>query len=215
MLFDTKYLYIHDENRSKEFSVVRTCVNVGADEIKRPWDVKYRVGIAGENVGIPLEIAAAKERARDLLRKRPIGDTIVLQRLRSDNDSVADQVRFRKVTKKPPVASTEGVLGIDRMCGWVNAEARAGRLKGVRYAGICVCKPDSDHADCAAVDIFAEWASMEKIENEFWSKPDYYNAKYSILGSTIRFFGHAEHYGGVYHAHNHLSVTGGVPGSAC
>jgi len=213
-MFDTKYLYIYNEDRSKEYETVRFCINAGANEIKKDWEIKYRVGVAGENLGMPRDFQPAKDRAKSLLRYKPSGVTIVMERLDTSNQPV-DKVRFRKVTVKPPVATTEGVLGIDRMVGWVNQESRAGRLDGVRYAGICVCKPDSDHKDCAAVDIFATWASMDKIEKEFWSKPDYYNAKYSILRSTIRFYQSAQHYTGDYHAHNHLSVNGGKPGSAC
>jgi hypothetical protein len=213
-MLDTKYLYIHDKQRSREYELARYCVGNGVEVLERPWaSVSYRVGVAGESKGMPRDFSGAKKRAKELLVKRPSGVTVVVERLIGGDP--ADQVRFRKVTVKPPVAKTEGVLGIDRIVGWVNAEARAGRLHGVRYAGICVCKPDSDHRDCAAVDIFADMDSMEKIEREFWSQPEWYNAKYSILRDQIRFFGHAEHYTGVYHLHNHLSVNGGIPGSAC
>ena len=213
-MLDTKFIYIHDQDRSKEYELARFCVGAGAREIKRDWDVKYRVGISGQNFGIPRDFDPAKKRTKYLLVNRPSGVTVVMERLDKDNKPV-DRTRFRKITVKPPVPQTEGVEGIDRIVGWVNQEARAGRLKGVRYAGICVCKPNSDHRDCAAVDIFATWDSMEKIEREFWRDPQYYHAKYSILGRQIRFYGHSEYYSGDYHAHNHLSVNGGVYGSAC
>ena len=213
-MLDTKFVFIHDEDRSKEYGLVRTCVNAGAATIKKPWDAKYRVGVADENLGMPRDFAGAKTRAKELLRKRPSGVTIVMERLTSDGE-VADKVRFRKITVKPPVPNTEGVEGIDRIVGWVNQEAREGRLKGVRYAGICVCKPNSDHADCAAVDIFATWESMEKIQREMWRDPHYYHTKYTILGRVITFFGHSDPYTGDFHAHIHISVNGGINNSAC
>ena len=213
-MFDNKFIYIHDEKRSKEYEIARFCINAGADEIKRSWNVKYRVGVADQNMGMPRDFQGAKKRAKQLLVDRPSGITVVMERLDNQEDPV-DRTRFRKLTVKPPVAATPGVEGIDRIVGWVNQQVREHRFTGVRYAGICVCKPDSDHRDCAAVDIFAPWDVMEKIEREFWRDPQFYHSKYSILGRTITFYNHSEPYNGTYHAHNHLSVTGGIPGSAC
>jgi hypothetical protein len=101
-------------------------VNAGAATIRKPWDAKYRVGVADENLGMPRDFAGAKTRAKELLRKRPSGVTIVMERLTSDGE-VADKVRFRKITVKPPLPNTEGVEGIDRIVGWVNQES-PGRL---------------------------------------------------------------------------------------
>lgn len=208
-----RHYYVFNGKRSRGYLTARGCVRTGARKVKGAKWLRYRVSFNG-TAGIRRKYRPARERATDLLRSKPVGSTVRFKAVRGEDEVVGITV-FRKATKAPPVPDTEGVLGIDRIVGWVNAEARAGRLKGVRYAGICVCKPNSDHRDCAAVDIFADWDSMEKIEREFWSKPDYYNSKYSILGRTIRYINSAQPYYGDYHAHNHLSVNGGRPGSAC
>jgi hypothetical protein len=211
---DIRYVYSVEEKLSREYSRVRFCVNAGASRVKGGQWLKYRVNV-GTNKGILRDFAGAKNRARHVLRTKPIGTTVQLQAVRLDPIDVVATVKFRKVSSAPPVADTEGVEGIDRFVGWVNAESRAGRLKGVRYAGICVCKHPSDHADCAAVDIFATEESMEAMRHEALTNVAYYHTKYTILYRTISFPTTSQPYYGDYHAHLHLSVNGGIHDAAC
>ena len=214
-MFEIRYKFVHEGKHSRDYLRARSCVREGAKIVERKWDAKYRVGVVGQNLGMPREFEAAVDRARFLLRERPIGTTVVIQRLRSDNNSPAETVKFRKVTVRPPVANTEGVEGIDRAVGWIEANKK--RSDRVRYAGICVCKPDSDHADCAALDIFATDSFMRRMKAEFLANPSWYHTKYVILYREICFPapGRCGPYFGVFHAHVHLSVNGGHPNAAC
>ena len=211
---NVSYVYSDDGDVSPEFNQPGPCVTEGAKRAKRraPW-VKYRVNV-NDDVGELGSYAGKVDKATILLGGKAVGTTIRFQAV--GRDGVLEQVSFRKMQDEP-VANTEGVEGIDRFVGWVNAEARAGRLDGVRYAGICVCKHPSDHADCAAVDIFATDASMRKMVAEALGNADYYHTKYTILYREICYPspGQCQAYFGDKHYHVHLSVNGGHHDAAC
>lgn len=211
------YVYIHNADRSREYAVRHYCISAGTKLIQGPH-LEYRVLIDGEYVTPQIELERAQDRANSILKNKRVGTTVGIHAFRG-HDRV-DGVRFRAMEDKPPVAHTEGVEGIDRFVGWVEAERKAGRLTDRRYAGICVCKPDSDHRDCAAVDIFASDAHMTYMLKETFNNQDWYHTKYSILAQTIYFptggtSYRTEHYYGEFHSHLHLSVNGGIPNSAC
>lgn len=211
-----KYVFVHDGKRShREYLTARGCVSHGAAQVKRDADwILYHVGEEGEKVGPPRTLAAAKTRARGLLRNKPLGNTIRIAAKKSNE--VVDTVYFHKVRSQPPVKDGPGVEGIDRAEAYVRAN-----FPHARFAGDCVCKTTtsgshSDHADCAAVDYFDSWENMSKMKNEFLSNAAYYHTKYVILGQTIYFAtGSTQHYTGEYHSHVHLSVYGGVYNKAC
>lgn len=215
-MFEKTYAFIYKKDLSRHYRILRNSVTAGASKVYGPYR-KYAVGLEGE-VGKKRSFSEAKSRARDLIKKFP-NHKVTFRAYKGDE--VAGQVRFATLINKPPVAKTEGCEGIDRFVGWIEAERKKGKFKGRRYAGICVCKSTtsgshSDHADCAAVDVFASWADMHRMVQESLSNSDWYHTKYSILGDLIYFPGlRPRDYTGNYHAHIHLSVNGGKHNSAC
>jgi hypothetical protein len=169
-------------------------------------------------LGRPRSYWDAIKRVRHHLRTRPIGTTVALKAYSSEDDEFIEQVRFRRISSSPPIADTQGVLGIDRAVGYIESKPEWKSTR--RYAGICVCKPDSDHRDCAAIDVFASNSVMEAMRDVFLENSTWFNTKYVILYRTIfivRNDGtwYSKPYTGFYHAHVHLSVNGGISGSAC
>lgn len=210
------FVHIHDRERSREFRVPHVAVREGAKLILTD-EARYRTAVEGTK-GILRTFEAASDRASRLLEKLPIGTVIRLEAL--FETQVVDVVKFRQLTPESPVAETEGVPGIDRFVGLVNAKAKSGEWPDRRFAGICVCKPDSDHRDCAAVDIFASNEHMEQMRDEALKNAEFYMTKYVILFQTIHLvrsdFTHfSKPHTGDFHAHVHLSVSEGIPNSAC
>lgn len=213
----TKFMFIHNGDKSKEYMLARNCIRAGAAKVRRDADwITYHVGLEGHNVGIARTFKGAKSRAKNLLRTKPLGNTIRIAAKKNGEGQPVDTVYFHKVDTMPPVHDGPGVLGIDRAEAYVK-----NTFPHARFAGDCVCKSTtsgghSDHADCAAVDYFDSWENMGKMKNEFINHADYYNTKYVILADRIYFpGGRSEHYSGVYHSHMHLSVNGGRYNSAC
>jgi len=207
-LFTTKYYFIHDERRSREFTLAGGCAREGASRLKRP-SRRYLVRV-DENTGRFREYPDTVLRVRELLVSRPLGTNVIMEAYGTDGSKL-DQTRFRRAEKGPLVADTEGVLGIDRWVGWMN-EA----YPNTRWAGICVCKANSDHRDCAAADNFDTEENMREQVRISQQNADYFMTKYDILFRTIYFPGEEpKPYYGDYHAHVHHSVYGGIPGEAC
>lgn len=207
--FDPKYRYIHNNKNSRDYFTIRGCVRDGSKLLPAWPSLSYRVNTP-TNQGVLRSFDAAVKRAKELLRSRPIGTDITLQAVREPENDVVDQVRFRK-TLKLPVKDTRGPIGLDRVEGYIEEV-----FSHARFAGDCVCKPDSDHADCAAVDYFDTDANMIRMRNTILSRPDYFDLKYVILFDRIWFpNGSSQDYTGIYHSHIHVSVTGGTPGAAC
>ena len=214
MAMALKFVYTFEKEDSREYANLRTVVREGAKRILSDnAAVRYRVGVNG-TTGILRGFEEAKERARYFIKNKPLGAVVRMQAVRADN-KVIGAIRWFKVDDAP-IADTPGVLGIDRWAGYLNANFVGNGT--FRYAGICVCKPSSDHRDCAACDNFDTRANMEKQRDEAIARADYYQSKYLILFDKI----YAAAYGfaprphtGEYHTHVHLSVFGGITGSAC
>ena len=155
-IFQDRYIYIKDGRNSKEFQSARNDVRAGAHRLhvtgEDPVMFTYRVGIEGMNSGIERDFEGACKRARQLLRSKPVGLDIRLERLK--NGKEVGQVRFRRV-QTFHAKDTRGPEGLDRVEGFIETE-----FPRARFAGDCVCKPNSDHADCAAVDYFDTEANM-------------------------------------------------------
>jgi hypothetical protein len=207
-LFSTKYLFIHNNRTSRDYIRLRAAVREGAQKLpKRDW-LEYRAN-AGDNKGVLKSLNGAEERARYLLKHRPIGTTVQIEAVK-DKKEVVDRVKYRKTKDTPDVKPTPGNLYLDRVEGYIEeAFPRA------RWAGDCVCKPNSDHAFCRAVDYFDSSENMVKMRNALLAEADYFNIEYIILFDRIWYRnGGSAHYSGVYHAHIHVSV-GGQGVSAC
>lgn len=222
-IFQTTYGFIYN-NKLQERVRRGAAVRDGMDKLRAPGR-GYRVGVesksaGGYTEGVVKEFDEAKARAEHLLRAFPTRKVRVVA-IGSDGTKL-DQARFVVLRKTPdPAGDVRLCEGCRRFIGWVEQERKAGRLKGVRYAGGCVCKHTtsgghSDHADCAAIDIFAENQSMERIRDVAMANAEFFNLKYVILYQTIWFPGQGPRpYSGVYHAHDHLSFYGGKYNSAC
>lgn len=208
-LFSTRFIYTYQKDRSKEFMTASGAVREGAEKVNdHPFSDSFRVSLDG-NEGIKRDFKGAKQRAVQLLDKKPIGSVVKIECIK--DEEVLDTVRFRKVLIGPPVKDTRGPVGLDRVEGWIEF-----RYPKARFAGDCVCKPNSDHADCAAVDYFDSEDNMLGMLNDVLADADYFNLKYAILFDRIYFpGGSSKDYDGIYHAHIHVSVTGGTPNAAC
>jgi hypothetical protein len=172
----------------------------------------YAVSVNDGETAIYPELEDAITRIKKFLRRRQVG---VRASIAATHLGVTIARAKAWVVGIRPQAQTEGVEGIDRAVGYINMF-----WPHARFAGICVCKPSSDHRDCAAVDWFDTREHMEAAVR-FFLQPEvreYCHVKYIILGSTIwaATAGFApRHYGGDYHSHVHLSVYSGIPGAAC
>jgi len=116
--------------------------------------------------------------------------------------------------------------------GTPNVRAWAGIVETTwpkaRFAGSCVCKPDSTshcngHNDCAAVDYFASWSEMDEMVAYLIHNADHLGVSYLILRDRIWTWGPPRTdsskgwsgYSGDYHAHVHASFDDGICGVAC
>ena len=208
-LFNKRFIFIYAATRSREFLTASGAVREGFKKVDKPWIDGWRVAI-DSTVGItrkdPRDV---RKRAVHLLTNRPVGTTVRIEAL--NKDKVVDRVRFRQALVKPPVKPTPGPIGLDRVEGFIESE-----YKNARWAGDCVCKPDSDHKDCAAVDYFDTEENMVRMKNDLLSAPDYFDIKYIILFDRLwKPDGSSQPHTGTFHAHVHVSVNGGVPNSAC
>lgn len=207
-LFSTTYLFIHNNRPSRNYVRLRAAVREGVKKLpKREW-LEYRTS-AGSNKGILRDLKGAEARARELLKKRPIGTTIEIEAVK-DKKEVVDRVKFRKTQSSPDLKPTPGNVYLDRVEGYIEeAFPRA------RWAGDCVCKPNSDHAFCRAVDYFDSAENMVKIRTAMLAEHEYFGITYVILFDRIWYpSGSSAYYSGVYHSHVHVSV-GGQGVSAC
>ena len=212
-LLDPKYSFVYKQERFDSASVIKI-TSRGMNKIKGAGD--YRLVIDGEP-GRRRTFFDAKARLRSVLRgMRPGQYDVRVERLSGPNAVVVDKVRFFKTRPAAPVQDTPGPIGLDRVEGFIESKYR-----GARFAGDCVCKPDSDHRDCAAVDYFDTVSNMTAMREDLMADPAYFHLKYIILFDRIYFFdlaGHftgSENYTGVFHSHIHVSVYGGAPGAAC
>jgi len=216
MLWPTKYLYIYNTVPSKHFISLRTTIDRGSGKVSAPGRV-YAVGLEGE-VGRKRTLFSAKKRVRELIERYP-SHKVTMRAFEKEHR--VDQVTFVSVTAEPPLKDTPGVEGIDRFVTWLENEVKNGRLTTRRYAGICVCKHTasgghSDHADCAAIDVFGSNEDMATMRDVAIAESDYFHTKYAILFKRIHFpDGTDRYYTGEWHSHLHLSVEGGVYNSAC
>lgn len=218
-VFGYKWIFFHNNEKSKEYSLLSSCTYRGMERIRGvgreyaiSMDGGFTFGVRRDNV------AETRVRVRELIRDNPNRRPIVRA---YEGEQRVDQVKFVTLSTIPPVRDTEGVEGIDRIVGWIESEVRQGRLKDRSYAGICVCKTTSsgqhsDHADCAAIDIFGSNATMETIRDTVYAESDYFRMKYIILYNRIWFPNEgAKLYTGTYHDHVHISVYGGDYNAAC
>lgn len=221
MGFEPDFLYTYQGSRSAEFQSAGVAVRAGAEKVRDHPFAKFRARTQ-DNTGVLRDFLDARRRAVNLLAGRPIGTQVFLEAVKdvaSGTDvqlKVIDKVVFRKVSGTPPVADTRGPIGLDRVEGFVKAE-----FPKARFAGDCVCKPNSDHADCAAVDYFDTAENMRNMRIRLSQNADYFRLKYLILFDRIYTFDTSgnftgDHdYSGTFHSHVHISVYGGKNGAAC
>ena len=207
-LFEPKYLFIDDNFTSKDYTLARTAVRNGAKRLPNKPEHVLRVGTENFPGKIVRDMRRARAVATRLVKEKPFGTDIRIREFRQTG-TLVDQVRFRK-TKAAKLADTPGNVYLDRTEGAIRAN-----FPNARWAGDCVCKPNSDHAKCRAVDYFDSEANMIKARDIILKNKDYFNYTYVILFDRIWFGpGDSLPYNGVYHSHYHISV-GGEDHSAC
>lgn len=216
-LFNKRFIFIHNNVKSREYLSRRTAVQRAVASI-RTSGAKYRVSVEnqrGWSTGLVKDFDNAVARAVHLVKKFP-ERKVRVQTVVADS-LITYQVRiFTLFVTPPPAGDTRLCPGCRRFIGYVEEMRKAKKLKGVRYAGGCVCKP-LDHGDCAAIDIFADWPSMYKMRDAAIEHADYFDTKYVILGDRINSDPgfNPSLYHGTFHSHLHVSFYGGVPRSAC
>src|SRR3990172_7352594 len=152
-ILDPKYTFVHDGHKFKnpdDWSL-RRVTRRGFDRLDDAGR-KYRLVVNRDESGPLRQELDALQRTRTVLSRADVGDDVRVRAFDLATGEFVDTVRFFKTAAKLPVADTPGVPGIDRVCGLLSL--KWGTPPSFRYAGICVCKPDSDHRDCAAVDWF-------------------------------------------------------------
>lgn len=206
-----RYRYIVTrEKEAEEYRLQRSALRTMRNTAYRAHGI-YSVSFGDERVKATDDLDEAIAFVKERLRKRRLGDRITLRTVVGENTVERVTAHVAAVRLEP--ADTAGVENIDRVVAAVD-EFWPKR----RYAGICVCKPRSDHADCAAVDWFDTAASMAAARDYFLDHAGIYGIKYIILFDRI----YSDAYGfqprpytGFYHSHVHASVYGGFPDSAC
>lgn len=208
-MFNRRFIFIFAATRSREYLTAGGAVRDGFKKVDKPWVDGWRVAV-DDTVGIiRKDPRATRKRAIQLLENRPVGTTVRIEAI--NDDEVVGRVRFRQALVKPPVKDTRGPRGLDRVEGFIEF-----KYKDARWAGDCVCKPDSDHRDCAAVDYFDTEENMVKQKNDLLASPEYFDIKYIILFDRLwKPDGSSQPHTGTFHAHIHVSVNGGVPNAAC
>jgi len=213
-LFESRYFYTYNGERSRPYLTARGAARAAFDEIDdHPFADGYRVAVNG-SVGVKKTRKDALRRAQNLLWRRPVGDTIRAEAVKERSDgsgfNVLDKVYLRQAKVAPPVKDTPGPVGLDRVEGYIEAT-----FKRARWAGDGVCKPNSDHATFSAVDYFDTEANMVAMKNTFLANVEFFDIKYIILFDRIYFAnGSSAHYTGVFHSHIHVSINTVGP-SAC
>lgn len=208
-LFEPKFLYIHNNRASRNYSSAKSAVRRGAARLPNKPEHVLRVGTEHFDGVIVPNMRRAKQVAVRLVKEKPLGTDIRIRELRKDGKDLVDQVRFRR-TEKRPVQDTPGNEYLDRVEGAVEL-----MFPRARWAGDCVCKPSSDHASCRAVDYFDSLENMVRMRDMILRYKAYFNYTYVILFDKIWFGpGDWAPYHGTYHSHVHVSV-GGTSHSAC
>ena len=207
-VLDTRYIVVADD-KPREFRMQRNALSYMRHEVNRPNAI-YNVTF-NDRARVVANLYDAMALVKDRVRKRLFGERVVVRTVVAERLVARTTIHVTGVRLRP--ADTQGVPNIDRVVAAVD-EFWPNR----RYAGICVCKPNSDHADCAAVDWFDTWDSMSAATDYFLDHRGIYGLKYIILGRLI--YSEATNfsprdYTGDYHTHVHASVYGGVPGAAC
>lgn len=224
--FTFTFLFIHDSVKSRQFNGLRQCIKKGANKLvaaPEGQQRKYAISIdKGQNWGLKRDsLNVTRERVKSIMENHRDAEVWLAAFTGDEYKDLLDKVRFRTLSKYPPKQDTPGVAGIDKIVGWIEREVSEGRLTSRRYAGICVCKTTSsgshsDHADCAAIDMFGTNKDMERIRDQVLKESVYFNTKYVILYDRIWFpSGYNKPYTGTWHGHVHISVYGGKYNSAC
>ena len=207
-----EYAYIHDRDRSRDYEKLGNVIDDGAAKVRREaMRFTYHVAVAGNEFGEARSFRDAKARAQELRRNLGTGKNVLLGVKENGTGGAIDVVKFVEFKPVAEVPDGPGVEGVDRFMECVRTT-----FPNARYAGACVCKPDSDHADCAAVDYFDTYDAMDNMRRAALNRADYFHTKYVILRDRIYFAdGSSRYYSGVYHTHIHFSCYGGIQNAAC
>lgn len=148
-----------------------------------------------------VELAGTIERLKAELAKDKVGQTYIL---RGQLDK--QPVWVRVIDTLPPPTNTPGTPAVDQFVAVLNE-----RWPWWRNGGACVCKQTrpgvwSDHAYCAAQDVFDTPANMEAIRDFAVAHAEELQITYVILYDRIWVRGSGwARYTGTYHHHVHIS----------
>lgn len=207
-LYTYRYVFVHDEKRSREFRTVRGVVRAGMREL-RASGRSYQLDRGDDEEGRLRPFEDMSRRLRGLLRRKLVGDRYLVEALEEDNR--VDRARFWVLRTMPKPTVVPGIPAVKQWVGILRANWPKARL-----AGTCVCKP-LDHGDCAAADDFDTDANMQAQRDFLIAHAGELAVKYVILYRSIYSepgFEPRPHTA-TYHAHVHVSFNGGISRSAC
>lgn len=210
-ILNYRYMVV-TEGLTSEFALQRNALRYLRRSVEATHAAQYEVTLTDTTQVYYPSLDAAMDRVKSFIGKRRVGERIRVRALDAQGDPLTSG-RIWVTARYLQPADTPGVPNIDLVVAAVD-EFWPKR----RYAGICVCKPNSDHRDCAAVDWFDTNESMAAARDYFIDNYQTYGIKYIILFDRIysdRYGFSARPYVGTYHAHVHISVYGGIPGAAC
>lgn len=225
-MFETRYGYTYNgrDYHGSEGWALSSVTRKGANLIRDPG-FRYEVKSNGMVIAKRADIADILGPLRRTLRDGKVGVDVRLRGLL--DGTIVDAVRFYKTRVRVDdpydpyqYGSGPATVGIMLWAGYLRAEYQGNGT--FRFAGMTVCKPNSDHAHGAALDSFDTWANMERQLRQFFAmaREVGYSPKYAILrndgfvpdgsGGFRRAFTPP-----MYHNHLHCSVNGGVEVPGC
>jgi len=203
-----RYLLSKDDgswSRPRGRRRTQTLLRIRLARHKGPWQIARR----NRSWGIKWHrLQKLMRRARVLLTESGPGEVL---RIRCGDGYV---VKVRIIDLGPHPANTPGTPDVDRFVAHLNQF-----FPGWRNGGICACRHVShggwsDHAWCAAIDVFASSTKMHEIANYAVAHAGELDVKYVIYLSAIWEPGLGwRAYHGERHYHVHVSFKDGGTGT--
>ena len=146
--FVHRWVFWHDNKRSREFRTISGVVRRGMQKLPRGSSIRYDIIATGDNDGQfnRLTYNEASDRIYARLSRKRLGITYSV--IAYADTQRLDVVRFRTLQEYPPLADVQGTNATRRWCGFVHMQ-----WPRARFAGTIACKP-GDHPVGAAADHF-------------------------------------------------------------
>lgn len=217
--FTYRFVFIHNQEKSREYRWAWKCISDALSKIARP-ECYYQIDPGnGEGYGRPRTRRETAERLNVILRNHPMAQTIHVITVDKDTNLVIDKLRFRVLRSMPAPADVPGTPRTKQFVAFLLANPQW----EPRLAGTVACKPDSDHNKGAAVDVFDTTEHMIAMRDFAVRSANDLGVKYVILFDRIWTAGPPwttssrgyHRHTGTYHNHIHVSFRDGLCGVFC